>query len=84
MSESVLGRRRSARGRPFHIVLTGACLDPIERLKEKSMERVGIDVDTAIERLEIGEHDPDTYMKLLKQSVEQNDIRVTSVTISLS
>lgn len=65
-------------------MLTGACLDPIERLKAKSMERVGIDVDTAIERLEIGEHDPDTYMKLLKQSVEQNDIRVTSVTISLS
>jgi hypothetical protein len=47
--------------------------DPIERLREKSLEQVGIDVDTAIERMEIGQHDPDTYMKLLKQSVEQND-----------
>lgn len=33
-------------------------IDATERLKMKSLERVGIDVDKAIERLEIGQHDP--------------------------
>lgn len=48
--------------------------DPIERLKEKSLENLGIDVDTALERLEIGKHDPDAYMEMLKKAT--SDIRI--------
>jgi len=36
-----------------------------------------MDVDVAMEKLNIEKHDPAAYMELLKKSVQENDLKVT-------
>jgi hypothetical protein len=49
--------------------------DPIERLKEKAREETSnvyeSNVDDAMEQLNIDNHDPDKYLEILKESLEQ-------------
>ena len=45
--------------------------DPIERLKEKARE-VGFDVESAMDKLQIDKHDPDKYLEILKESLQQH------------
>jgi len=49
-----------------------APVDSIERLKNKPIEdQHHLDVDKAMEQLPVENHDPETYMELLKNSVQQ-------------
>ncbi|ELT92954.1 hypothetical protein CAPTEDRAFT_224947 [Capitella teleta] len=52
--------------------------DPIERLKEKAKEGDTFNVDSAMEKLDIEKHEPDKYLEILKESLQQqSDMSVT-------